>query len=426
MVPPSLSEDLTCFELAVNILIFRFICREVDSGKSYAYRVQAWMGSRTSNMSPALHYVHGQGFCGDGKVDGNEECDDGNIFQGDGCDPKCNFEKKFKCKGSPSLCYAHEDDGICESSEERVNARDCGFYTPPGFFDQWASSAEVYNGVRSEKCPPESVTGPPPQDQVCGPDLNSSHSWYPCDAPEASSYSLVVFFEKPVVATAVYVYLASDGLVVASPPLISVELISDEMGSDGVPHFVQSRRVSCKANPVEITVMQDLSKPFRLTKSVRLNLTVPDVSIAAVRLRSSESLNPVAVSRCSSRQLYHPGLQKCVDYSCERPRCQRPLLKNARVVCQGLEEGDVCKVYCDEGYSLVGGEDGRARLVCEDGGWKGPTVLCKPVDCRTPLIAHADPMCVEGTTFGKTCSFKCRPPARFKEPRPLQEAREDW
>lgn len=144
--------------------------------------------------------------------------------------------------------------------------------------------------------------------QVCGPDLNSSHSWYPCDAPEASSYSLVVFFEKPVVATAVYVYLASDGLVVASPPLISVELISDEMGSDGVPHFVQSRRVSCKANPVEITVMQDLSKPFRLTKSVRLNLTVPDVSIAAVRLRSSESLNPVAVSRCSSRQLYHPGL----------------------------------------------------------------------------------------------------------------------
>ncbi|KAL1434953.1 hypothetical protein MTO96_011311 [Rhipicephalus appendiculatus] len=68
-------------------------------GAVYRYEVQAWMGSRSSELSPALLYTHGQGFCGNGNVDPGEDCDDGNTCPGDGCDPKCHFEKKFKCKG---------------------------------------------------------------------------------------------------------------------------------------------------------------------------------------------------------------------------------------------------------------------------------------------------------------------------------------
>lgn len=386
---------------------------ELEPDGEYRYQVQAWMGNRVSNMSPVLRYVHGQGYCGDGKLDANEECDDGNTSPGDGCGGKCNFENKFKCKGSPSLCYAHEDDGICEPSEEHFNTRDCGFFTPPGFFDQWASSVVVSEDAVSHRCRPEALLGPPPKKQVCSSDLNTTHSWYPCEAPDASSTVLTASFERPVVATAVHVYIASDGGANISP-LLTVELLPEPEDFTRTPHYVQSRRVSCKANPIEVNVMHDLSKSFHLTRSVRLTLATPDVSIGAIRLRSSNALNPVALSSCSSTQLYHPGLQKCVDYSCERPRCQKPLVKNARLMCQGLGEGDVCKLLCDEGYALAEGEGDHGLLVCDDGQWRGSGTLCKPVDCKMPVIAHADPMCAEGTTFGKTCSFKCRPPARFK------------
>ncbi|KAH7984058.1 hypothetical protein HPB52_016644 [Rhipicephalus sanguineus] len=405
----------------------RFTDTEVEEGAVYRYEVQAWMGSRSSEFSPAFLYTHGQGFCGNGNVDPGEDCDDGNTCPGDGCDPKCHFEKKFMCKGnycsilkgSPSMCYAYEDDGICEPSERERNVRDCGFYTPPGFFDQWASSVHIAEDMLMTSCPPEAILGPPPKDQacVCGRDLNTNHSWHPCDVPEASAYTLIVSFERPVVAAAVQVYIASEGLATLSLPLLTVELLHDESHGEGGHQtgyeLVDSRRVSCRANPIELPVVHDLTQPFRLTSSVRINLTAPDVSIGAVRLRSSRTLNPVAVSQCSPKELYHPALEKCVSYSCERPRCVKPAMRNARLLCEGEEEGDTCVIRCDEGYVLAGDDSGD-RLVCNGGTWTGSENLCKPVDCRTPLIAHADPMCADGTTFGKTCSFKCRPPARFK------------
>ncbi|KAK8760313.1 hypothetical protein V5799_028420, partial [Amblyomma americanum] len=393
----------------------RFTDVEVEDGAVYRYQVQAWMGSRTSELSPTLFYTHGQGFCGDGNIDPGEECDDGNTCPSDGCDPKCHFEKKFKCKGSPSMCYAYEEDGVCESSERETNVRDCGFFTPPGFFDQWASSVYISEDMMRASCPPEAILGPPPKDQICGRELDANHSWHPCDVPEAAAYTLVASFEKPVVAASVQVYIASEGIATLSPPLLTVELLHESTpgGDPTSSEFVDSRRVSCRANPIEVSVVHDLTQPFRLTKSVRINFTAPDVSIGAVRLRSSKALNPVAVSQCTARQLYHPSLEKCVNYSCDRPRCPKPVLRNARVVCEGEEEGDACVIRCDDGYVLTG-DDSSDRLVCDGGTWTGSGNLCKPVDCKTPLIAHADPMCADGTTFGKTCSFKCRPPARFK------------
>jgi cysteine-rich repeat protein len=52
--------------------------------------------------------------CGDGKRDGNEACDDGNIFSGDGCTPACTGEMGFSCTSSnPSICTKRPTDGIC-------------------------------------------------------------------------------------------------------------------------------------------------------------------------------------------------------------------------------------------------------------------------------------------------------------------------
>jgi len=42
--------------------------------------------------------------CGDGKVMSSEECDDGNLVDGDGCSSTCQIEPLFGCENAPSKC----------------------------------------------------------------------------------------------------------------------------------------------------------------------------------------------------------------------------------------------------------------------------------------------------------------------------------
>jgi cysteine-rich repeat protein len=46
--------------------------------------------------------------CGDGKDLGMNECEDGNILDGDGCSSSCKIEPEFNCfrgtKTSPGYC----------------------------------------------------------------------------------------------------------------------------------------------------------------------------------------------------------------------------------------------------------------------------------------------------------------------------------
>ncbi len=44
------------------------------------------------------------GTCGDSHVEPPEECDDTNIFDGDGCDSCCLIEPNYVCTGWPSVC----------------------------------------------------------------------------------------------------------------------------------------------------------------------------------------------------------------------------------------------------------------------------------------------------------------------------------
>ncbi|MBK8257397.1 MAG: DUF4215 domain-containing protein [Polyangiaceae bacterium] len=55
----------------------------------------------------------GQGgaVCGDGSLDG-ENCDDGNVTDGDGCGSNCVAESGYKCAGEPSDCVPICGDGI--------------------------------------------------------------------------------------------------------------------------------------------------------------------------------------------------------------------------------------------------------------------------------------------------------------------------
>ena len=42
--------------------------------------------------------------CGDGDRDLYEDCDDGNMKKGDGCNERCEVEPGWKCEGNPSIC----------------------------------------------------------------------------------------------------------------------------------------------------------------------------------------------------------------------------------------------------------------------------------------------------------------------------------
>jgi uncharacterized delta-60 repeat protein len=46
----------------------------------------------------------GAPICGDGVVEPDEPCDDGNLQNGDGCDASCFIEACHRCEGNPSVC----------------------------------------------------------------------------------------------------------------------------------------------------------------------------------------------------------------------------------------------------------------------------------------------------------------------------------
>lgn len=56
--------------------------------------------------------------CGDGFIEGIEECDDGNPDDGDGCSSTCTVESGWDCTGEPSACTEVCGDGIITGSEE--------------------------------------------------------------------------------------------------------------------------------------------------------------------------------------------------------------------------------------------------------------------------------------------------------------------
>jgi cysteine-rich repeat protein len=52
--------------------------------------------------------------CGDGARDGDEECDDANVFDDDGCSPTCELEDGYECTDAePSVCTQRPEENVC-------------------------------------------------------------------------------------------------------------------------------------------------------------------------------------------------------------------------------------------------------------------------------------------------------------------------
>ncbi|MBA7689998.1 hypothetical protein ES703_98517 [subsurface metagenome] len=60
--------------------------------------------------------------CGNGSIEGSEECDDNNTISGDGCSSTCSIEGGWECTGEPSVCT--EIGGSCLTSD---NCTDFGY-----------------------------------------------------------------------------------------------------------------------------------------------------------------------------------------------------------------------------------------------------------------------------------------------------------
>src|SRR5262249_14139540 len=70
--------------------------------------LDAWIGDSSVALS---------GDCGNGVIQGNEQCDDGNLISADGCTNICTITIGYNGTGEPSVCTTTCGDGIPAGSE---------------------------------------------------------------------------------------------------------------------------------------------------------------------------------------------------------------------------------------------------------------------------------------------------------------------
>lgn len=64
-----------------------------------------------ASRRPEWEVVRWLSTCGNGVVEGNEECDDGDLQDNDGCSSLCKVEPGWKCSGHPSSCVKGSGGG---------------------------------------------------------------------------------------------------------------------------------------------------------------------------------------------------------------------------------------------------------------------------------------------------------------------------
>ncbi|XP_071948290.1 pappalysin-1-like [Antedon mediterranea] len=390
-----------------------FVDNSVNELTEYTYRVSVSSENIITDLSPPLVIGTGFRFCGNGIRESDESCDDGNVFNNDGCNVNCKEETGFKCTGEPSLCYRYDGDGHCEDFEKETNVADCGFYTPPRFYDQWASYARGNPQYQGPECPESAIYGEPSRNQVCTYELKEDFVWYPCRAGFLDhNLWLKVGFPKAVVVTSVLLYITGDGVapLTPTPTRASVTLVDTR----GIIHLLDRNvPLRCTSNPATFNVKHDLNDPFYYSREVFIELDYKDVRISGVRLRSLKAFDPLVLQSCGDDYLYSPATRQCNRYSCELPTCVVPEARHAtlnRQVGDVVNEGETYTVKCDKGYRPVE----KYEIMCVNGQWEEHHAMCKPVDCGFPRITYAITSCPEGTLYNRTCNFKCTPPAKMQ------------
>lgn len=77
------------------------------------------------DLTDALLVDIGWPVCGDGLVDGDEQCDDGNRASGDGCSDSCTVEECYSCSGQPSSCSPLSEGSSCDDGNDCTGPDQC-------------------------------------------------------------------------------------------------------------------------------------------------------------------------------------------------------------------------------------------------------------------------------------------------------------
>jgi cysteine-rich repeat protein len=121
-------------------------------------------------------------FCGNGMLEGNEECDDENNLSGDGCNQTCFVENGWGCSGEPSVCsevdcvesWVCGDWSSCENSVKKRNCTDsnqCGtIENRPRLSINCDSSTPTGGGSSSSGSSSSSGASAGPSPPTCSPD----------------------------------------------------------------------------------------------------------------------------------------------------------------------------------------------------------------------------------------------------------------
>jgi cysteine-rich repeat protein len=127
------------------------------------------------------------GECGDGVVDDDENCDDGDDVPGDGCDDECQIESGFECAGEPSVCTETDcGNGTVDAGEDCDGGPccvECSFATSTRTCRAavgGCDAAETCNGSSAD-CPADTRK---PGNTVCRPAVSEA-----CDVAETCNGS---------------------------------------------------------------------------------------------------------------------------------------------------------------------------------------------------------------------------------------------
>ena len=124
--------------------------------------------------------------CGNGRLESQEECDDGNDQPGDGCTVDCRTEPGYVCPSSGGACRQVVcGDGAIEGDEECEDDD-----ISPTSDDGCSADCQIEEGF---KCP---IVGAPCEAEVCG-DLEVEGAEQCDDGNTASGDGCMTWFENP-------------------------------------------------------------------------------------------------------------------------------------------------------------------------------------------------------------------------------------
>jgi cysteine-rich repeat protein len=99
-------------------------------------------GSGAGTCRTAADCPPGEGCCGNGVPEGGEECDDGNLADGDCCSSTCQAETAPACLPLPAICAGVIGPHVITNPTVRRTALRDGTRPTDGVLDRWATRGE--------------------------------------------------------------------------------------------------------------------------------------------------------------------------------------------------------------------------------------------------------------------------------------------